>query len=256
MKTFLSKFSSAVISFTTAVSCLSIHADAAENVKLKPNFQLDNPCCGEIVVCTDKEANNISFEIVQCSEEAAEQTIYCVQCKPDTQYVCELDDSEYFLRIHAPNLKNGEGTCTFEAGIEMPRKGEIVDDVAVEYSVATIQIGYQTNPYSRFSLYFPNKMTIEENTIYDSFTINFSQFDGRLGDLNGDGLVSEIDATAALTCYASSMLDDVRPTLSQLLYGDINDDNSISDVDATMILRYYAKSILDDNADWNDILSV
>ncbi|MDE6797530.1 MAG: leucine-rich repeat protein [Ruminococcus sp.] len=62
-----------------------------------------------------------------------------------------------------------------------------------------------------------------------------------LGDVNEDGMVNAIDATAVLEEYAN-LSTDRNGTFSdyQKLSGDINSDNMIDAVDASFILEFYA----------------
>jgi len=73
---------------------------------------------------------------------------------------------------------------------------------------------------------------------YKTFT---ETTDVSLGDLNKDGLINAVDATAVLSEYATlSTGDQTKLSEKQKLAVDINRDNLVDAVDATSILSYYA----------------
>ena len=60
-------------------------------------------------------------------------------------------------------------------------------------------------------------------------------------DVNNDGLVDTVDATAVLIEYAAlSANKDSTLETGQSMAGDINNDNLVDAVDAAGILTYYA----------------
>ncbi|MDE5619998.1 MAG: hypothetical protein K2O29_03285 [Ruminococcus sp.] len=65
--------------------------------------------------------------------------------------------------------------------------------------------------------------------------------DRMLGDVNNDGLIDTVDATAIMMEYArlSAEKDPVFET-GQSVSADVNDDNLVDTVDAAAILSYYA----------------
>ncbi len=65
--------------------------------------------------------------------------------------------------------------------------------------------------------------------------------DYTLGDVNGDGLINSVDASAVLTEYAYSMTESGgKFNELQKKAGDVNKDDILNSVDASLILEYYA----------------
>lgn len=76
-----------------------------------------------------------------------------------------------------------------------------------------------------------------------------------LGDINSDGNINAVDASAALTHYASigtgqgALLTD-----EQFNRADVNRDGIVNAVDASRILTYYAMEATGQNVNWEKIL--
>ena len=73
--------------------------------------------------------------------------------------------------------------------------------------------------------------------------------DKETGDVNLDGVITAVDASAVLTYYAkaSSDSDDIGPVQKQRMdtMGDQNKDGVVDGRDATSILVTYAKNSVD-----------
>lgn len=77
-----------------------------------------------------------------------------------------------------------------------------------------------------------------------------------MGDLNNDGLIDAVDATAVLIEYAEvSTSGETTLSERQKLAGDINKDGIIDAVDASMIQVYYAEVSTHGNPSWDDIIN-
>lgn len=77
-----------------------------------------------------------------------------------------------------------------------------------------------------------------------------------IGDVNADGTVDSLDATAVLDAYASISCGKENPLYSyQESAADFNGDNKIDAIDASMILSYYAWSaVSNEGAIYSDFL--
>lgn len=75
-----------------------------------------------------------------------------------------------------------------------------------------------------------------------------------LGDLDGNSIVNEIDATYVLMDVASAMLDKEYLTAEQEAAADVNHDGTIDERDATKILVFYANNLLSEDSDWRNML--
>lgn len=61
-----------------------------------------------------------------------------------------------------------------------------------------------------------------------------------LGDVNGDGLVNAVDASAVLSAYAKYQTGEEPLTPLQKEAADVNGDGEVNSVDASLILSYYS----------------
>lgn len=98
-------------------------------------------------------------------------------------------------------------------------------------------------------------MIISLSGIGYTFKANAEQGAIDLGDLNGDGLVDAVDASAVLSAYAD-ISTGKTPELSaeQLKAADVNADNIVDAVDASNILSYYAYVATGGKADFANYL--
>lgn len=78
-----------------------------------------------------------------------------------------------------------------------------------------------------------------------------------LGDVNLDGILDGIDASAILTAYAKSSVEGGDTGLSdkQKSIADVNFDNIIDGIDATLVLTYYAKTSVGYLGSFEDFLA-
>ena len=85
-----------------------------------------------------------------------------------------------------------------------------------------------------------------------SYVINCYDY---LGDVNGNGAVDSIDASAVLTSYADyASKSDYRLSSDFIKRADVNMDGLIDARDASYILKYYAIASAGYKADWNSII--
>lgn len=77
-----------------------------------------------------------------------------------------------------------------------------------------------------------------------------------IGDVNGDGTVDAVDASAVLAAYASISSGKESPLYTyQETAADLNGDGAVDAVDASLILSYYAfASVSDEEAIFADFL--
>ena len=69
------------------------------------------------------------------------------------------------------------------------------------------------------------------------FKIVVQEYNGKLGDVNGDTAITGADATM-LQRYIAKLIDDVNDSIA-----DVNGDGAVTGADVTMIQRYVAKLI-------------
>ena len=84
-----------------------------------------------------------------------------------------------------------------------------------------------------------------DNTDYkkNTFTLNFKNTSALLGDVNGDGILNSVDASAILTYYAILMTEQTPTMKFDTSVADYNGDGIINAIDASAILTYYANSM-------------
>ena len=72
--------------------------------------------------------------------------------------------------------------------------------------------------------------------------IPFNEFDFGYGDMNSDGKVDSVDASAVLTEYSRRSTKDGKSKFSKTddVKADVNDDLIVDAVDASLILSYYS----------------
>ncbi|WP_028516463.1 leucine-rich repeat protein [Ruminococcus flavefaciens] len=72
--------------------------------------------------------------------------------------------------------------------------------------------------------------------------IPFNEFDFRYGDVNSDGKVDSVDASAVLAEYSRRSTEDGKSKFSKTddVKADVNDDLIVDAVDASLILSYYS----------------
>ena len=65
-----------------------------------------------------------------------------------------------------------------------------------------------------------------------------------MGDVNGDGIVNAVDASAILTYFAITMTNQTPTMKFDKSVADYNNDGIINSIDASAILTYYANSMI------------
>ncbi|MDE6092983.1 MAG: hypothetical protein K2G14_07805 [Ruminococcus sp.] len=77
-----------------------------------------------------------------------------------------------------------------------------------------------------------------------------------LGDVNDDGFIDAVDATAVRTEYAKiSAYKESDFETSQIISADVNNDGYFDSVDATIISKYYAYISAHDDIGFVEYLS-
>lgn len=136
-----------------------------------------------------------------------------------------------------------------------PLTGEATDDYPLAYFNASVDSGIESGTYRIYFLtesedYDGQRTTtvalIDENGNTMTVTPEVKEqkivaSDRDLGDVNNDGLIDTVDATAVLMEYARLSSDkDSEFETGQTVSADINDDGLVDTVDAAGILGYYA----------------
>ncbi len=79
--------------------------------------------------------------------------------------------------------------------------------------------------------------------------------DPDLGDIDGDGSVTPVDAHKALVAYASEQVgQDTGLTEDQMSLADVDDDGSVTPTDAHYMLVYYATQQVQEFVAWDIII--
>lgn len=87
-----------------------------------------------------------------------------------------------------------------------------------------------------------------EIDIIDIESIDKSNNSRKIGDVNADGIIDAIDASAVLSHYAmTSSNKDGLFDEQQLKSADVNSNGIVDAVDASIIISYYAHSSIDKN---------
>lgn len=137
----------------------------------------------------------------------------------------------------------------------LPLTGETTDNYPLAYFNASVDSGIESGIYRIYFLtesedYDGQRTTqvslLDENG--DSVTVTpevkeqkIVVSDRAFGDVNNDGLIDTVDATAVLMEYARLSSDkDSEFETGQTVSADINDDGLVDTVDAAGILGYYA----------------
>lgn len=112
--------------------------------------------------------------------------------------------------------------------------------------------GTISNGYGGTGFYFNGTICGYDNSTAqayaEKYNYNFKSFDEtpvpelEFGDINSDGLIDSVDATAVRIEYAAISADkDSTMTDAQKKSSDVNGDGFTDSVDATIISMYYAK---------------
>ncbi len=137
----------------------------------------------------------------------------------------------------------------------LPLTGDATDNYPLAYFNATIDSQIESGVYRIYFLteaedYADQRTTSVSLLDADGNSVTITPevkeqkiivSDRMLGDVNNDGLVDTVDATAVLIEYAAlSANKDSTLETGQSMAGDINNDNLVDAVDAAGILTYYA----------------
>lgn len=111
----------------------------------------------------------------------------------------------------------------------------------------------ELSDHSDYNIIGANEYTTDEGVLVCEQYIKLLYTDRLKGDVNGDGVVGISDASAVLSCYASSSAG-LEPELD-LDQADIDGDGKIQISDAAYILKYYALSATGIDPIWEEIIS-
>ena len=80
--------------------------------------------------------------------------------------------------------------------------------------------------------------------------------DRKLGDLDNNGKINSIDASAILTAYANELANkESGLSAAEIAAADVNGDGVINAMDASTILTYYAYTMADGKAELIDYIN-
>lgn len=164
--------------------------------------------------------------------------ITCYNCNIDKagQYLFDIEgrdttEDDYRNYMMSVDFTNGEG-ITSPAFTDTFNVYESGDPVIYEYSFVEFDAG-TTNVFTVTGESGPNGKITKHTDI----ALNFEAL--VKGDVNFDGKITAIDASAVLVEYAEITSGGGSFSDTQKKVGDVNGDGKITATDATSILRYY-----------------
>ncbi|HEZ7990141.1 MAG TPA: leucine-rich repeat protein [Ruminococcus sp.] len=136
-----------------------------------------------------------------------------------------LSDSLTYIGI------NAFANCPLLKSITIPKSVSAIDLLAFDSSI-TIS-GYKGSVAEEYAINYGIKFIALDDDEPKS-----------LGDVNGDGIVNAVDASAILTYFAIMMTDQTPTMKFDKSVADYNNDGIINSIDASVILTYYANSMI------------
>ena len=130
-------------------------------------------------------------------------------------------------------------SCDKLTNITIPKSVTKIDRYSFGFT------GYIENPskISGFTIYGYNDSATYNYAVEHGFTF-ISLDEGNInGDVNGDGILNSVDASAILTYYAVLMTEQTPTMKFDTSVADYNKDGVINSIDASAILIYYAISM-------------
>lgn len=212
-----------------------------DSIRVNIYVQDESKSCWNIapkVKCAD---GNIKF-----NEEAVENDTTAYDSNHEFLSTVDTDYNTVNITFKTP---------MFPAETKLEVVGENTDDYPIAYFNADVN---SEIPAGNYRIYFltepedePEQRTSSISFRYDngssaSFTPEVKDqkivvSDRMLGDVNDDGLIDAVDATAVLVEYASLSTDNTSTfTIEQTISANINADEFVDSVDSTAILSYYA----------------
>lgn len=130
-------------------------------------------------------------------------------------------------------------SCDKLTNITIPKSVTKIDRYSFGFT------GYIENPskISGFTIYGYNDSATYNYAVEHGFTF-ISLDEGNInGDVNSDGILNSVDASAILTYYAVLMTEQTPTMKFDTSVADYNKDGVINSIDASAILTYYAISM-------------
>ena len=188
-----------------------------------------------IILSEDLKAD---VEITFDSLEGKDIPYYKFSAEGSGQYVCPIEgwnvtqeDYRYYNLYVTFDDENGGKTPAYTEQFTIP-EGDGSEPVIYEYSFTNFDPG-TPDVFTVTGLTYPEG----EVEMHKSIAVNFNTF--VMGDVNFDGKITAIDASAVLVEYTEITDGGGSFTEVQKRLGDVNKDSKITATDATAILRYY-----------------
>lgn len=156
-----------------------------------------------------------------------------------SDYACNFTHDLYTLRFCSGVQKIG----AHSAQNNYYQKRVIIPPTVTEIGDHAIGYLFQKGEYQGLNeaVIYGAKGTAAETYAKEN-GMPFEEFDFNYGDINNDGSITAVDASAVLSEYARTSSDGEGTgfTEAQKLKADLNDDFRVNAVDASKILSYYA----------------
>lgn len=194
---------------------------------------------GEISV-TVPESVHTYITVKQISQEKEYFLFYNLDLCPETEtsYIMSLETGAYEISVRTPILRNSSEYLDFSEKIiiENPDFSTVLDKTEYNY---TIQITNETLNKPIVNISDDSTLTNGVKTV--SKSVQFTQIEASLGDVNEDGNIDADDSSFVLAEYASiSAGNQLSFSELQFKLADVNEDGLINADDSSLILSYYA----------------
>lgn len=224
-------------------------------------------------VYEDFNSNDVNGRVIINLPETVKASVVITFDSPEWEgepyYTCEISGSDSFsFDIEGRNnteddYRNYKISVSLSGGIYDAEAGTVTDEFTI----------YDPNDTPKSFTTLTYNFTIDDKATSDTIELtdenSFGGVDGDYtvtkdyalhlngflkGDVDGDGVVTGIDATRALRQY-TLVLSGMDGELNELqkAAADIDGDGVVTGIDATYILRYYTHVISFGSASWDNL---
>lgn len=217
-------------------------SELTEDTDMRVNVYIkdDSKTCWDVSPKVKCESSYVTLSEAVDPSDVGENSAY--QSPYDFGQTFDQECNTVNIRLSTPMMASADTTLT--------PTGEATDDYPVAYFNATVDSDIPSGKYRIYFLTEPTdyegqRVTTVSSILADTFTPELQEqkvlvSDRKLGDVNNDGFIDTIDATAILTEYAMLATDGGTFDESMKVAGDINADSFTDSIDASNILLFYA----------------
>ncbi len=238
------KIFTGICATTLCLCALPLGATAAdaptfilETVETTPCTLADNDYCVEVSLTASVAANTVGFGII------LDDSVIAIMCNDADATFIEYNGLYWYANAMASVVEAGDTIVTFTV--------QLSEDVAVGDTIplaltTTNADGVAGGYISR--AYYGDEIETQDGAIV------IEKDDYLLGDVDGDGLVSPLDAHQTLIAYASEQVGiDTGFNSLQRLAADVDENGVINALDAHYMLVYYASEQVGLHPTWSDV---